>query len=426
MQHSLKALAGQAVVCVAMIAGTARADAPPAEVPALPSDVAVAVDAERMIERAIAYLRTQQDEKTGGWSISAEAPNFPAISSLVLTGMLMQPGLDHTDPSIARGVAYVLSNQKPDGAIYESLLPSYNTSISLSMLARVKTPEAASAMQRGVAFLKGLQLSEATVAFDAAGEEAKAVGKDHPFYGGVGYGRHGRPDLSNLQWFLQGLHDAGTPGDDAAFQRAMVFLQRTQMLESVTIKDEDGSEKTMVVNEMPYAKGSRQGGFIYATSENRDAVGSGQSNAPMMEETLSDGTTASRLRCYGSMTYAGFKSYLYANLKKDDPRVTAAMDWIARNYTLDENPGVGTDGLYYYYVTFAKAMEARGEKEIVTIAADGTRATREWSKDLFEKLATLQQEDGSFKSVDDRWMENNPVLITAYALVAMQAALREE
>ena len=58
------------------------------------------------------------------------------------------------------------------------------------------------------------------------------------------------------------------------------------------------------------------------------------------------------------MTYGGLKSFLYAGVSKDDPRVKAAVDWIRRHYTLEENPGMGKAGLYYYYHTFAKAMDA--------------------------------------------------------------------
>ena len=249
------------------------------------------------------------------------------------------------------------------------------------------------------------------------GETARPVERSHAFYGGVGYGRHGRPDLSNTGFFLEALHASGVPADDPAFQRALVFLQRTQMVER-----RDG----MVINDMPYAKGSRQGGFIYATSVDKDGVGKGQSQSTLgpIEETLDDGTKVSRLRAYGSMTYTGFKSYIYAGLKKDDPRVQAAMDWIARNYTLTENPGAGEDGLYYYYVIFARAMQAHGEPTIRTVGPDGGTVERRWAKDLVAQLATLQEPDGSFRPMKDgaRWMEDNKVLITAYALIALEAA----
>jgi squalene-hopene/tetraprenyl-beta-curcumene cyclase len=117
------------------------------------------------------------------------------------------------------------------------------------------------------------------------------------------------------------------------------------------------------------------------------------------------------------MTYSGFKSYLYAGLSKDDPRVRAALGWMSEHYTLEENPGLGREGLYYYYVVFAKAHRALGRE---TMLVDGVE--RSWRADLVLALEKLQQPDGSFRSVADRWMENDRVLITAYALVALQEA----
>lgn len=379
--------------------------------PALAIDEAHKKKAEQMIEKSIVYLRTQQDAKSGGWGVppGGQGPVFPAVTGLVVSGMLMQPGIDERDPSVKAGVGFLLRHRQPDGGIYDSILPSYNTAIALSALAKVNTPEAQAAVRPAQDFLRSLQYGEGAGRAGAAAKEAQVVPKAHPFYGGVGYGRHGRPDLSNTGFFIQAMHDSGVPADDPAMQRALVFLQRVQM---------EGS-----VNDMPYAKGSRQGGFIYATSENKDQQGTGQSFAGAFEETLDDGTKVSRLRAYGSMTYAGFKSLIYAGLKKDDPRVKAAMGWIAANYTLEENPAVGTDGLYYYLLVFARAMDAWGEPA-VAVTAGGKAGERDWANDLIDRLAALQNEDGSFRSVDDRWMEDNPVLITAYSLLALQHAAR--
>lgn len=375
--------------------------------PELPAEVRV--KGERAVERAIAYLRSQQDAATGGWSVSAEGPNFPAITALVVTGMSFSPGIDGLDPSVARGIEYILSKRQADGGFYDRILPQYNTAICVSALARFRSDSRVEpTIGPALAFLRSLQYWEGADG-DSLRGEASAVGREHAFYGGVGYGNRGRPDISNLQFALQAMQDAGVPGDDPFVQRAMVFLQRVQM---------DGR-----FNDQAYAQGSRQGGFIYATAENADTIGQGQSFAGTIEETLSDGVTASRLRSYGSVTYAGFKSYVYARLERDDPRVLAAMGWIARNYTVDENPGIGTDGQYYYYLTMARAMAAAQIAVLDVVGPDGTQARADWRVDLIDKLATLQEPTGAMRSVDDRWMENNPVLITAYSLIALQNAL---
>lgn len=387
---------------------------------AAPTPAPAAIDPEhqakarQMIEKSIAWLRTQQHD-SGGWAIPPEGPVFPAITGLVVNGMLLDPRADATkDDSIQRAVGFILKHRQPDGGIYDRILPSYNTSICLSALSRVNTPEARAAIKPAQDFLRTLQFGEGASVDGQFATETGRVEKSHPFYGGVGYGNHGRPDLSNLQFFLQAMQDSGVESTDPAVQRAVVFLQRVQMHDAV--------------NDQPYADGSRQGGFIYATSLNSDRVGSGQSqSAATIEETLDDGTTISRLRCYGSMTYAGFKSYVYAQLPKDDIRVTAAYDWIRQNYTLKENPGVGTDGFYYYILTFARALDAWGSPSIDVVPATDSRTIErhDWANELIDRLAELQNEDGSFRSIDDRWMENNPVLITAYALIALQHAARQ-
>ena len=69
------------------------------------------------------------------------------------------------------------------------------------------------------------------------------------------------------------------------------------------------------------------------------------------------------------MTYAGFKTYVYAELPRTDQRVTAAYDWIRRNYSVSENPGMGPSGMYYYYVVFARGLEGVGRADGETALA---------------------------------------------------------
>jgi squalene-hopene/tetraprenyl-beta-curcumene cyclase len=132
------------------------------------------------------------------------------------------------------------------------------------------------------------------------------------------------------------------------------------------------------------------------------------------------------LRSYGTMTYAGLKSMIYAGLTKDDPRVKAAWSWVTKNWTLDENPGMkgsspdaAQSGLYYYFHTLAKALNAYNQPTIET-----TRGKHDWRIEVVEKVATLQKPDGSWQG-DKRWMENNPVLVTAYTVLALQEVQRD-
>src|SRR6185436_5535666 len=103
-------------------------------------------------------------------------------------------------------------------------------------------------------------------------------------------------------------------------------------------------------------------------------------------------TPAGGLRTEGGMTYAGLKRFLYAGVGRDDPRVKAAIAWIRKNYSVTENPGQKDAGLFYYYVTFAKAMEALGEDPFV----DAKGGKHDWRQELFDQLKKTQKPNGSW------------------------------
>ncbi|MAG16932.1 MAG: hypothetical protein CMJ21_02570 [Phycisphaerae bacterium] len=355
--------------------------------------------ANQTLGRGIAYLQTTQNED-GSWSPQAG----PAVTAMILRVMLLQPDISTSDAVVQKALKYVMSKRNSDGAIHDGILANYNTSISLSALSLVNDdPEVAKTIRDGQAFLRGLQWAGQTDAQDAT------VNERHAFFGGAGYGRHGRPDLSNTQIMLEALYDTGVDCNDPIFQRALVFITRLQgVKENKTFGDK-------IIND---------GGFIYATSVNKDLVGVPQSMAnPEMVEAAKQGKPVSGLRTYGSMTYAGFKSYVYANLSRDDPRVIAARQWIERNYTLDHNPGlpeaIKLHGLYYYYMTFARALDAWGSTHITT--PDSVK--HDWANDLIDTLAQRQSDDGSWSNAIDRWMESDANLVTGYALIALQHAL---
>ena len=357
--------------------------------------------AKLSIDRAIQYLSSRQNQITLGWDDDPDTQAYPAITGLVIDGLMLDPGIDEKHPLIIQGTRYILKYAKPDGSIHDGMLPSYNTAICLSALSRVNNTEALKAVLDGQKFLKTLQYSNKNDnnPNDPGFDEPITIG--HPYFGGVGYGKHGRPDLSNLSFFIQALHDTGVSTNDAAYQRALVFLSRVQMNDQI--------------NDMPYADNSDQGGFIYATVPNIESVDGpvGQSQAGDIKEHTSDGQELTRLRAYGSMTYAGFKSLIYANLDPDDIRLTSAWEWVQENYTIKENPGLGEQGYYYYLATMARALDAFGVDEV-----NG----HNWREEMIDQIHELQYNNGAFKTLNERWMENNDILITAYALIALEHA----
>lgn len=356
-----------------------------------------------VVDRAVEFLRANQGQ-AGGWSHnpSPQGPNFPAITGLVVNAMLLDPRIDASNVSVKQGLDYILSFAKDDGSIHDGMLPTYNTAICVSALSRARTHQADSALASGISFLRTVQYHNDHTGGIEAPSFNEPVDEGHPYFGGVGYGKHGRPDMSNMSFFLQAMHDAEVSTEDPAFKRALVFLSRVQMNDAT--------------NDMPYADSSNQGGFIYATVPNAESIDgrAGQSMAGTIVETHQDGGSITRLRSYGSMTYAGFKSLVYADLSPDDPRIIAAWKWIESNYSLEENPGMGDQGYYYFICVMAKALNAYGVDKV---------GGRDWRVDLVDTLEELQLPDGSFAVKHERWMENNPDLITAFALTALQYAI---
>ena len=78
-------------------------------------------------------------------------------------------------------------------------------------------------------------------------------------------------------------------------------------------------------------------------------------------------------------------------------------------------------GLYYYYHTMAKALAITGTNHLV--APDGKKI--HWKQDLALKVMSTQQSDGSWINEEsNRWMEDNPVLVTAYSMLTLQHVYR--
>lgn len=340
------------------------------------------------IDKGLAFLKSRQLED-GGWATDKQPP---AITALVLKPFAQDPKTGPQADFVRKGFDRLLSFQVENGGIYKDAIANYNTAISVSALAAANSPEYKPAIDKAVAYLRGLQWTSGVV-----GPKGESVADaDRAMWeGGWGYGGSARPDMSNTQMAVDALHDAGLKPEDPAYQKALAFLTRSQ----------NRSES----NDQPFS--GNDGGFFYTPARGGESMAGHLDLADKKEP-----------RSYGSMTYAGLKSFIYAGLNKTDPRVTAAYDWIKKSYTLDENPGMGAadpekakHGLYYYYLTMAKALTAYGEPTIV----DAKGVSHDWRAELSAKLISLQQADGSWVG-DKRWMEDNPVITTSYVVAALQ------
>lgn len=332
---------------------------------------------QKVVDNAIDYLKAQAESEGGALS----GRSGTGVTSLCVSAILAHRPAAVNDPAVKELLATMEKNIRPDGGVYSEGSTHRNYETCLAITAFVKANENGKydqVLEKAEAFVKGIQW-----------DKGEGIESSDPAYGGAGYGSHKRPDLSNTSFMLDALHELGRGEDDEAIQKALIFVSRTQNLESPA-NDTGNAEK---VND---------GGFYYTP-----AAG-GESQAGKNPD--------GGLRSYGSMTYAGLKSMLYAGVEKDDPRVKAAMDFISKHYNLEENPGMGAAGLYYYYHTFAKALDAA---ELDTLT-DASGTEHDWRAELFNQLASEQSENGSWVNEENpRWMEGDRSLVTGYTLLAL-------
>jgi squalene-hopene/tetraprenyl-beta-curcumene cyclase len=213
----------------------------------------------------------------------------------------------------------------------------------------------------------------------------------------------GRPytDLSNsymayeamrLTQDVEDLRGAGEPKADLDWAAAQEFLAQLQNLEGVN------------TNAYRSDREEDRGGFAYTP-------GAGPST------TNAEGKVM--LRSYGSMTYAGLLALIYAEVDAKDPRVQSAKDWAARHWSLAENPGMGQEGLYYFFNVLAKSLKAAGDDTLAR--PDGSAVS--WREEVVRQLVALQKPDGFWVNENNRWWEADPNLVTAYTILALAAAL---
>ena len=345
------------------------------------------LEMERAIKRGNAFLKTQQT-KEGYWGDDT----IPALSALALTAAVRDPNLGPKDAEPAhasKGYAWLMAQQKDDGGIYGKGLASYNNSSSIMAL-----------VARGRKADEPAILEARSFLIDQQTDWGKKGEDDKPHDGGIGYGgTYAHSDLSNTYLALEAAYHSrqiakdGEHGEqpELDWKSALTFVSRCQNLEET--------------NDQPWASDNPddKGGLIYFPGDSKAG-----------ERELPDGTVA--LRSYGSMSYAGLLSFVYADLDQNDPRVSAVLEWLGKNYTIKENPGLGEQGLYYYYHTMAKALAAAGVDMLPL--ADGTEA--DWRRDIATLLVSNQKPDGSWINENSRWWENDSILVTSYVVLTLE------
>lgn len=372
--------AAAAVAAAASAAGQAPAPAAEAAPEAAPE-----VRAQAAVARAKAWLLARQRDD-GSFS----NPKHPGLTGLALWALVGARDPADAD-AIERAGDWVLSKAQPDGGIYQPVpdragggLSTYNTAVCLTALAETGRPDATRAILDARTFLAGAQLTG-----------------DDGYAGGFGYasdtGDKRYADLNNTMFVMDAMRrsqryedsrPAGEKKADLDWAAALAFAE--------SLHNGPGT-------------GDQEGGFAYSPADAKagtdDAAAAATNGVVVM-------------RSYGSMTYAGLLALVYCELDRGDPRVKSTLDWAGRHWSLEENPGIGEQGLYFFYDVISRALVAA---KVESIPREGAAAV-DWRAELVGKLVSLQRDDGSFANANSRFWENDPVLVTAYSMITLEFA----
>ncbi|MGB2402810.1 MAG: prenyltransferase/squalene oxidase repeat-containing protein [Akkermansiaceae bacterium] len=349
--------------------------------------LSIKLEITRAIERGNAYLQSQQKDE-GFWGES----KYPAYTALALTAAMRSPSYEQAD-YLDKAYAWLTQQQKDDGGIYGKGLGTYNTATSIVALVAANDPNYHPSILKARRFLINQQTD-----WDNKGEA------DNKYDGGIGYGgSYQHSDLSNTYLSIEALKlsrhiaqdDASGKQPELNWEAAIQFISRTQNLKETNDLPETGDD----------------GSFNYFPG-----------NSKAGHRTKPDGTKV--LRGYGSMSYAALLSMIYAELDETDIRVVAVRDWLSENFTVKENPGLATEedpslgqqGLFYYYHAMAKGLAAANIDKLTK--SDGDQV--DWRNELSNALLSTQSPDGSWVNKNSRWWESDPILVTTYAVLALE------
>jgi len=339
---------------------------------------------EEAIAKGAKFLLSKQADD-GSFS-DRQMPALTALPLWALSGVRWNGSNEQTTQTVGRvlskAAAYVLSTQRPDGGFYVpkpgrggSGLGNYNTSVCLAALHESKLAPVA-ALLKAREYVASSQLT---------GDDTMA--------GGFGYDKVSRrryADLSNTAYAMDAMARTASleelrPGGkrvDLDWQKALSFVENLQKTE-----------------------GPDKGGAAY--NERTPQAGSATNKAGRVH-----------LRAYGSMSYAAVLSMCSAQLDRGDPRVRNALDYCSRFWSLEENPGMGSQGLYYYFDILTRALSAAGVETLTK--PDGTVV--DWKREVASRLIALQKPDGSWANDNNRFWEGDPVLCTSFAMICLELA----
>ncbi len=349
------------------------------------------------ILKGVRFLQTQQAE-SGAFSDA----RFPGMTGLALSAFATTRSLPQADQASIRAVtqkaaAFILTKSQPDGGFYQPIpgrkgsgLGNYNTCLCMVALHDLNPIQFARPIQKARGYVASTQL-------EAAGIHE----------GGFGYDKEAQrayTDLNNTFYAVDAMartasveeaRPAGEKHVDIDWEAAKAYL--------LSLQSKEGTDK---------------GGFWYNKIDPKAGFKKGPK--AKQDQTAKASPDKPKFRAYGSMSYAGLLSMLHAKMSPTDPRILSTLDYVTRFWTLEENPNMGVQGLYFYYNVLTRALSAAGKTTLAT-----KPSPTDWRESMAKKIIAIQRPNGSWYNDNNRFWESDPVLCTAYGILSLNIILSE-
>jgi hypothetical protein len=366
------------------------------------------------LTKAVRFLSRQQKESGAFCSdLYASFKDGSALTPLVLRALQLAGDVDascrrQVQQALERGYDFLSRWSNPDGSlrVQESDLeyPVYTAALTLEVLSHPSAQNRAKLRTGWIQYLKERQLTE------RLGWRAT----DH-HYGGWGYcriipykpkpGQFAPPftesNLSATRFALQGL-TAADALDRQTAGTALVFVRRMQNWGS------DIPERL------------RDGGFHFMPDDPvRNKAG-----LVVLPAAAVAGPPQAAFASYGSMTADGYLALLLCRRggafdpSQDIDRLQAAAQWLQQHFQVDQHPGAyipahesHRNAVYYYYAAAVAYAWTEAERD--------HSSSHPWAPPLAHAVLKRQQPEGFWENPCELVRENEPLVATAQAVIAL-------
>lgn len=358
------------------------------------------------LSRASKFLAAGQSSD-GAWrsDVYATFRHGDALTPLVLMALVSIRDHDQNATAIDKAADYLAGLVHKDGTVQSPeqplTYPVYASAGAVIALANRSGRNVEAARGAWLAYLRRLQLTESL-----------GWQPDDACYGGWGYAGDppqkpssgqplsplAEPNLSATAFALAALRAAGVAGDAPEVQKALRFVRRCQNF-ALDPAQRDGSFD--------------DGGFFFIPSD------------PVRNKAGIVGTDRlgrERFASYGSATVDGLRALVMCGMPNDQPRVIAAWQWLAQNFSAQAHPGryaasreSARQAVYYYYCHSLAELLADPHAQTATKGVNKLR----WAEAIADELLERQRPDGSWRNSAVDVREDDPLVATSLATRAL-------